>query len=261
MKYIIPILLLFILVGCSFKSEKTLLEGEYLNTATKLNDSCTNSLIEFLSPMQLENESMRITDIYQLSIHTDTSIYDKDEFDRAFFIGLIFNEDPSNYEIYACYPETGIIQYSYLISESNSLIVRNNSAFMTDFKSIENLNCFNFSDSIGKYMEIPASQIGYWDIGGLSSINGQWLPDTVNHYAFVESDLNNIWNLQGDLEIKKLTIRNSINEVVITEQCDFERGNLLLTGKMLEYTILSVGSKAFFLFDSENQLMHRLNRK
>lgn len=261
MKFLIPVLIALFLIGCSWESEKTLLDGEYLGASIKLNDSCSKSLIEFLSPMQLENESKRITDIYKLSVQTDTTIYDKDAFDRAFFIGLIFNDDLSNYEIYACYPETGIIQYSYLISDHKTLIVENVSAFMNDFSSIGNLDCFSFSDSIRMYKELPASQVGYWDVGGLSLINGQWLPDTVKHYAFAETDLNNIWKLEGDLEIKKLTIQNSISEVVFTEECDFERGNLLLTGKKLEFTILAVGRKAFFLYDRENKLMHRLNKK
>jgi hypothetical protein len=248
-----------VLLGCSSVTENSHFQGNYLIESTKLNVRCQDEIINFLSPMDLENDSTKITDVYLLSIIIDTTIYNKDEFEASFFIGLIFDNDTSEYEILACYPETGFIHFCYLINDKTELLIANNNTFFNNFKLIESIKCLEVGNSI-KYMEMPKDKIGYWDVVGKSSINGQWLPDTVKQNAFIDSVLNNIWDLQGDLEVKDLQIMDCNNNIIFTEKCDFERDNFILLNKEKEFLILAMTEKTIFLYDMDNEIIHRLNR-
>lgn len=252
-------IMLLLILSCTNKNHTSYFEGDYLIKSIKFTEGCKDKIIDFLSPMNLEDDSTKITDIYQLFVSIDTTIYEKEKLNSELFIGLIFNSDTSNYEILACNPITGVINKTYLIDDNSTLLISEFFSFWNNFKLIENIDCIEVKDSI-KYAEIPESQIHYWNIAGTSSINGKWIPDTVNQATFKDKELNNIWNIEGSLEIKDLKLMNSNKDIINTEKCDFEGANIILKNKKEHYLILCMTNKAIFLYDRHNELLHRLNR-
>lgn len=257
--YIIALLLL-IFWSCMNSNKPSPFQGGYLLKSIKLDKDCQRKIIDFLTPMELENDTLKITDLYQLFISCDTTIYQEDEFDKVIFLGLIFNNDSSNKEILACYPESGIIYFTYFVNKESTLLVANSSSFWNNFKKIENIDCLITPDSL-QYAEIKEKSIGYWQVAGKSSMNGNWLPDTVSQFAFTDKILNNEWQLSGDLEIKKLKIVDSKNNTLVIDTLDFEDRGIQLLNKKKEFMIMSITKKAIYLYDSDNEITHHLRRK
>ncbi len=231
-----------------------------MSGAIKLSEACQNEIIDFLAPMEPENDSFKITDMYQLFVNVDTTIYRADEFNSVFFIGIIFNNDTSNFNIIACYPELYQIYFTYLINEKSDLLISNGSSFWHNFKQIKNNDCIEIHDTI-EFGELPEDEIRYMAMAGNSTINGQWIPDTIKQEPFMDSDLNNTWSIQGDLDIKNLRIFDSNSNLIFSDTCDFERNDFILKNKEKEFLILCIAPKAVFFYDRENELIHRLNRK
>jgi hypothetical protein len=256
--YIVSLLLTFL--SCTNSDKHSPFQSDYLLNSIKLDENCQSKIIDFLAPMELENDTSKITDLYQLFISLDTTIYQEDEFDKVIFLGLIFNNDSSNNEILACYPEYGMIYYTYLVNKESTVLIANNSSFWNNFKRIENIACLITPDSL-HYEEIKEKSIGYWQVAGKSSINGHWLPDTISQYAFADKDLNNEWQLSGDLEIKNLKLVDSENNILVTDKLDFEGKGIQLLDKEKEFMILSITKKAIFLYDLDNEITHHLKKK
>lgn len=255
----IAALIVLIFWSCTDSETQSPFQADYLLKSINLNEDCQTKIIDFLAPMELENDTVKITDIYQLVISPDTTIYQEGEFDKVIFLGLIFNNDSSNNEIIACYPELGMIYFTELVNKESTVLIANNSSFWNNFKKIENINCLITPDSL-HYAKIEEKSIGYWQIAGQSSINGHWMPDTISQFAFVDKDLNNEWQLSGDLEIKKLKIVDSENNTLVADTLDFERRGVLLLNKKKEFMIVCIAPKAIYLYDFDNGVTHHLRR-
>ena len=258
-RFYIVALIILIFWSCTDSDKHSPFQADYLLNSIKLDQNCKKKIIDFLAPMELENDTSKISDIYQLIISPDTTIYREDEFDKVIFLGLIFNNDSSNNEIIACYPELGMIYFTELVNKESTVLIANSFSFWNNFKKIENIDCLITPDSL-HYAEIEEKSIRYWQIAGQSSINGHWMPDTISQYAFVDKDLNHEWQLSGNLEVKKLNIVDSVNNILVTDTLDFERRRILLLNKKKEFMIVCIAPKAIYLYDSDNGFMHLLRR-
>lgn len=255
----IAALIVLIFLSCTDNGNQSPFQADYLINSINLNDDCQRKIIEFLAPMELENDTLKITDIYQLFISPDTAVYQEDYFDKIIFFGLVYNNDSSNNEIIACNPEDGMIYFTYLVNNESTVLIANISSFWNNFKKIENIDCLITPDSL-HYAEIEEKSIGYWLTAGLSSINGHWMPDTINYFAFVDNDLNYEWQLSGNLEIKKLKIVDSDNKTLLTDTLDFEGRGIYLLNKKKEFIVVCIAPKAIYLYDFDNGVTHHLKK-
>lgn len=245
--------------SCSDLDKQSPFQADYVVKSITLDDNCQRKIIDFLAPMELENDTSKITDIYQLVISPDTTVYQEDEFDKVIFFGLIFNNDSSDNEIIACYPEEGMIYFTELVNKESTVLIANFSSFWNNFKRIENVNCLLKPDSL-HFAEIEEKSIRYMQLAGNSAINGHWLPDTVSQFAFTDKVLNNEWQLSGDLEIKNLKIVDSANNILATDKLDFEGRGIQLLNKEKEFIIVCITKKAIYLYDLDNGRTHHLKR-
>lgn len=259
MRIYIASLIVLIFWSCKDSDKQTPFRADYLVKSINLSQDCQRKIIDFLAPMELENDTLKITDIYQLIISPDTTVYRIGEFDKVIFLGLIFNNDSSNNEIIACYPELGMIYFSELVNKESTVLIANNSSFWNNFKKIENIDCLITPDSL-HYAQIEEKYIGYWQIAGQSSINGHWIPDTISQFAFVDKDLNNEWQLSGDLETKELKIVDSDNNTIVTDTLDFEENRVILLNRKKAFMIVCIAPKAIYLYDFDNGVTHHLRR-
>lgn len=256
--YIVALIVL-IFWSCTDSVKQSPFQADYLLKSIKLNEDCQRKFIDFLTPMELENDSLKITDIYQLLISPDTTIYNENEFDKVIFLGLIYNDDSSNKEIIACYPEQGMIYFTELVNKESTVLIVSSSSFWNNFKKIENIDCLITPDSL-HYAEINEKTIGYWKMAGQSSVNGHWMPDTISQFAFVDKDLNNEWQLSGNLGAKKLKIVDSNNNILVSDTLDFEGRGVLLLNRKKEFMVVCIAPKAIYLYDFDNGVTHHLRR-
>lgn len=255
----IATLIILIISSCTESDKQSPFKADYVLKSINLDQDCQGEIIDFLAPMELENDTSKITDIYQLVISPDTTIYQEDEFDKVIFFGLIFNNDTLDNEIIACYPELGMIYFTEFVNKESTVLIVNNSSFWNNFKKIENIDCLITPDSL-HFSEIEEKSIGYWQIAGQSSINGHWMPDTLSQFPFVDKNLNNEWQLSGDLEVKTLKIVDSEDNILVTDTLDFEGRGVLLLNKKKEFMIVCIAPKAIYLYDIDNGVTHHLRR-
>ncbi|WP_430814145.1 hypothetical protein [Carboxylicivirga sp. RSCT41] len=260
LNYAVCLLAAAFTISCIKTHTEVQFTGSYLVDSKIIDKYNTNKIIDFLSPMQLENDTMTITQVYDLSIKTDTSIYYHDEFKYAFILGLIFNNDPSNYEILVCYPCDGLIFSTYLINNNADLILAKDMVFMNDFTKIADIACLQVCNP-EDFVKMPEDRIKFWYIGGMSTLNGTWIPDTIKQDQFRIDELNNKWHINGDLDSKSIHFKDLENNTTSIDQCYFTDGNLFLKKTDRQFKILTVGRKAIFLYDQEYKLIHRLNRE
>ncbi len=259
MRICIAAFIVLISWSCADSDKQSPFQADYLLKSINLNRDCQRKIIDFLTPMELENDTSKITDIYQLIISPDTTVYQEDEFDKVIFLGLIFNNDSSDIEIIACYPELGMIYFTELVNKESTVLIVNNSSFRNNFKKIENIDCLITPYTL-HYAEIEEKSVGYWLIAGHSLINGHWMPDSISQFAFVDKDLNNEWQISGDLETKKLKIVDSDNNTKVTDTIDFEGKGVLLLNKRKEFRIVCIAPKAIYLYDFDNGVTHHLRK-
>jgi len=235
---IIPTLLF---IGCIDFNSKEISEQTYIETLTKVDNSCKDKLIKIIEPFGYEDEACKISEIYLLDVRLDSNIYKRSELLYKYFIGIEFEPDSCGTSIMVIDTDLGTISTCQLIT-GDKLIINNLQFLFTDIFQYGELDCFEINES--DFPHIKGQKTMFRQVIWTNGLYGSWKPDTIRGDKFGNSIYNHDWLF---LKEDRISITNLSQDTLLKDNFVF-RGNELKfkkAGKIFE--VITMGNDLILL--------------
>jgi len=216
---IIPTLLF---IGCIDFNSKEISKQSYIETYTKVDNSCKEKLIKIIEPFGYEDETCKISEIYLLDVRLDSNIYERSQLLYKYFLGIEFEPDSCGTSILVIDTELGTISPCQTIT-GDKLIINNLWFLFTDIFQYGELDCIEIDES--DFPHIIGQKTMFRQVIWTNGLYGSWKPDTIRGDRFENSIYNHDW----------LFLKEDIISITDLSQDTLLKDNFIFQGNDIEF--------------------------